>query len=66
MQLNRGFGEREPQPRSLRWPRELAKRVEKIAEELDQDFPMAVFELMRWACDEWDREKMKAEQKKAG
>lgn len=59
-----GFGEREDSPRSVRWPKELVKRIEKLAEESRHDFSTTVFHLVKWALDENDR-KAEAEARKA-
>lgn len=57
MLIPRGFGEREAQPRSQRWPEDLAKQVEKIALETRQDFTTALFHLVKWACDEYQHQR---------
>lgn len=57
MLIPQGWGEREPKPRSTRWPKELIKRVEKIAAESEQDWTEALLHLTKWACDEYDRQR---------
>lgn len=49
-----GWGDREPKVRSIRWPKSLIDRVEKIAGETNQDWTDVVLFLTRWGCDEWE------------
>lgn len=64
MLIPEGFGEREDNPRSVRWPKELVKRVDKLADEARHDFSMTVFHLVKWALDENDK-RIEAETRKA-
>lgn len=64
MLIPQGWGEREEKPRSTRWPRGLMERVEKIANETGHDYTTALFHLVTWALDEYDRQR--AEEKKGG
>lgn len=57
MLIPQGFGDREESPRSVRWPKELTKRIEKVGEETQHDFSMTVFHLVKWALDEYDRQR---------
>jgi hypothetical protein len=63
--IPKGFGEREDHTRSQRWPQDLAKRVEKIAAETQQDFTTALFHLVKWACDEYDQQRAAEKKGKA-
>ena len=57
MLIPQGWGEREDKPRSTRWPQSLMTRVEKIAKESGHDYTTALFHLVKWACDEYDRQR---------
>ena len=56
--IPQGFGDREPKPRSTRWPKALIGRVEKIADATGHDYTDALFYLLTWACDEYDRQRV--------
>lgn len=57
-----GFGERESAPRQMKWPKDMAKRVQSIADEHQQEFTSTTLHLLKWALDEYDRQR--AEEKK--
>lgn len=61
--IPKGFGDREKKPRSTRWPKDLIARVEAIGAATGHDYTTAMFHLMTWACDQFDRER--AEEKKS-
>jgi hypothetical protein len=52
-----GWGEREPKPRSARWPAEMMRRVERVADLTGHDDVHALFYLVRWALDEFDAQR---------
>lgn len=52
-----GFGEREAKPRSVRWPKDLAKRVDAAARETGNEWTPTLFWLVKWALDERDAQK---------
>lgn len=52
-----GFAEREPSPRSMRWPKDIAKKVEEVAGATHHDFSTTVFHLLQWALAEYDRQR---------
>ena len=55
--IPKGFGEREDKPRSIRWPQGLIDRVDAIAEQTGHEYTTALFHLLTWACDEYDRQR---------
>lgn len=57
MLIPRGFGDREAKPRSTRWPADLMRRVEKVSKETGHDYTTALFHLLTWALDEYDRQR---------
>lgn len=61
--IPKGFGDREGKPRSTRWPKDVIKRVEAIGVATGHDYTTALFHLVTWACDEYDRQR--AEEKKS-
>lgn len=65
MLIPHGWGEREAKPRSTRWPKDLMKRLEKVATETGHDYTTAMFHLVKWALDEYDRQR-DAEKKGSG
>lgn len=56
--IPKGFGDRETKPRSTRWPKQLIERVEAVADETGHDYTTAIFHLLTWACDEYDRQRI--------
>lgn len=66
MLIPQGWGEREDKPRSTRWPAGLMARVMRIAAESDQDWTDALFHLVKWACDEYDRQRAAEKKGKGG
>lgn len=52
-----GWGEREDKPRSTRWPKAIMKRVEAVAKETGHDYTTALFHLIKWALDEYERQR---------
>lgn len=60
--IPKGFGDREKAPRSTRWPGDLIARVEAIGKATGHDYTTALFYLVTWACDEYDRQR--ADEKK--
>jgi hypothetical protein len=56
MDIPKGFGDREKSPRSMRWPKDIAGKVEKIAADTRHDFSSTVFYLLDWACREYERQ----------
>lgn len=61
-----GWGEREDKPRSTRWPKKLMSRVEKVARETGHDYTTAMFHLLLWALDEYDRQRAEETKKGSG
>lgn len=57
MLIPQGFGEREEKPRSTRWPKGLAERIERVGEETGHDFTPALFHLVAWALDEYESQR---------
>jgi hypothetical protein len=57
MLVPKGFEEREKHPRAMRWPKDIAAEVEKIAKENRQDFSATAFHLLDWALAEYKRQK---------
>jgi hypothetical protein len=66
LKIPQGFADREKAPRSMRWPKDIAGRVEKIAGETRHDFSATVFYLLNWACDEYERQLEENAKAKAG
>lgn len=64
--IPRGFGEREASPRSMRWPKEIADKVEDVAKETRHDFSATVFYLLDWALNEYSRQREAEKAKKTG
>lgn len=58
--IPKGFGEREAKPRSIRWPKDLAKRLDKAAAETGNEWTPTLFWLVKWALDERDAQLAKA------
>lgn len=54
-----GWGEREDKVRGTRWPRRLIDRVDTVAEQSDLDYTNTLFHLVKWALDEYDRQREK-------
>lgn len=52
-----GWGEREDRPRSMRWPKKVMDRVEVVAAQSELDYTTTVFHLVKWALDEYDRQR---------
>lgn len=52
-----GWGEREEKPRSARWPKALAERVDRVSADNEHDFTNALFHLVKWSLDEYDRQR---------
>lgn len=52
-----GWGEREEKPRSARWPRALVARLDQVAKDNEHDFTTALFHLVKWSLDEYDRQR---------
>jgi hypothetical protein len=57
MLIPQGFGERESSPRSTRWPKDLAERIQKVADETGHDWTPALFHLAKWAVEEYERQR---------
>ena len=57
MLIPQGWGEREDKTRSMRWPKDLAARVERVAKETGHEFTPALFHLVKWALDEYDAQR---------
>lgn len=57
MLVPQGFGPRESKPRSTRWPEGLIKRVDAVAKATGHDWTTALFHLVQWALDEYDRQR---------
>ena len=64
MLIPQGWGERESKPRSTRWPKALMARVDRIAKETGHDYTTALFHLVSWACDTYEKQRA-AEGKKS-
>ena len=62
----KGFSNRETSPRSMRWPSDIAERVEKVAKETHQDFSTATFYLLQWALDTRDAQEAELVKQKKG
>lgn len=50
-----GLGQREQNPRSMRWPKDLVLAVQRIAESKNQDFSTAALYILRAGITEYDR-----------
>lgn len=59
MTIPRGLGKREAHPRSVRWPADVWKRVERVARETDNDSTTTLIYLVMWALDEVDAQRAK-------
>lgn len=57
MEIPKGFADREDSPRSMRWPKDLAEEVQRIAKETRHDFSTTTFYLLDWAIAEYKRQK---------
>lgn len=66
MTIPRGLGKREAHPRSVRWPADVWKRVERVARETDNDSTTTLIYLVMWALDEVDAQRAKEASGKNG
>ena len=64
MMIPQGWGEREPKPRSTRWPKGLMARVERVAKGTGHDYTTAIFHLITWALDAYDHQRAEKTQKR--
>lgn len=59
MTIPRGLGKREAHPRSVRWPADVWRRVERVARDTDNDSTTTLIYLVMWALDEVDAQRAK-------
>lgn len=57
MLIPQGFGDREEKPRSTRWPKTMAERIQRVADETGHEWTPALLHLVLWALDEYESQR---------